>query len=101
MRAHGLGTLGEVRAEIDRIDGALMALFAERLACVDRAAELKPALGISAAAPSRAAAVIDGIREKADAAGFDPDVAAAMWMVLVEAMIAREQRSIGMDGGDG
>ena len=94
-------TLADVRAEIDRIDAALMALFAERLACVDRAAELKPVLGVSAAAPSRAAAVIGGIREKAEAAGFDPEVAAAMWMVLVDAMIAREQESMGTDGEDG
>jgi isochorismate pyruvate lyase len=77
-----------------------MALFAQRLACVDRAADLKPALGISAAAPSRAAAVIGGIRNKAMAAGFDPDVAAAMWSVLVDAMITREQQSIGKAGDD-
>ncbi len=96
-----MDTLDEVRAEIDRIDVELMALFAERLACVDRAAELKPALGISAAAPSRAAAVIAGIREKAAAAGFDPGVAAAMWTVLVDAMIAREEISMGTDGADG
>jgi isochorismate pyruvate lyase len=95
-----MDTLAEVRAKIDRIDDALMLLFAERLKCVDRAAELKPALGVSAAAPSRAAAVIGGIRIKAEAAGFDPDVAADMWALMVDAMIAREQKEIGTTGQD-
>ena len=46
-------SMADIRAEIDRIDEALMALFAERWAYIDRAAEIKKPVGLKADIPSR------------------------------------------------
>ena len=93
-------TMAELRAQIDAIDGARLALLAERQGHVDRAAELKRAEGISAAAPGRVAEVLARVRERAAAAGMDADIAQAMWRVMIAGFIAREERVLGKDGTD-
>jgi isochorismate pyruvate lyase len=95
-----LPDMAAVRDGIDAIDGELMALLAERQAYVDRAIHLKPAEGIAASAPSRAAAVIANARMRAEAAGFDPDLAETMWRAMVDAFIAREEKILGKAGDD-
>ena len=80
---------------------ALIPLLALRQAHADRAAELKAGLGISAATPSRAAAVLDGVRARAEAAGFDPDIAEAMWRAMIDGFVKREERVLGTGGEDG
>jgi isochorismate pyruvate lyase len=95
-----LTTLGDLRHGIDAIDRDLMALLAERLAHVDRVAVIKAQTGVSAAAPTRYAAVIEGVRDRAAQAGFDPDIAEAMWRVMIDAFIAREQQVLGTEGED-
>lgn len=92
--------MAALRAQIDALDGELLALLAERQAHVDRAAELKPAEGISAAAPGRVAEVLAWVRERAAAAGMDPGIAEAMWRVMIEGFIAREEQTLGKDGTD-
>ncbi len=94
-------TMADLRAQIDRIDSALIALLAERQSFTDRAPSLKAKEGLSAAAPTRAAAVLAGVRTKAGAAGFDPDLAEAMWQLMIKTVIAREEREIGTEGRDG
>jgi isochorismate pyruvate lyase len=100
-QAAGLPDLAAVRAGIDAIDGDLLRLLAERQAHVDRATELKAAAGVSAAAPSRAAAVLAGVRAKARAAGFDPAIAEAMWTAMIAGFVAREEHVLGRGGLDG
>lgn len=94
-------SMAELRGVIDEIDGALMDLFAERMTYIDRAPVLKARDGIAARAPGRVADVLAKVRARAKAAGFDPEVAEAMWQVLIDAMIAREERVMGTEGVDG
>lgn len=93
-------TMSDLREAIDGIDRQIMALLAERLTYIDRAPVLKSREGIAASAPGRVADVLAKVRESADKAGFDPEVAADMWQVMIDAMIAREQRVLGHEGDD-
>ena len=81
--------LDEVRAEIDRIDTALIGLLAERAAYVRRAGELKRT-ETEARAPARVEAVIARVRERAEAAGLSPEVAERTWRAMIAAFIDQE-----------
>ena len=86
--------LGEVRANIDRLDDAIVALIAERAMYVKDAARFKrDAHQVSA--PARQAEVFTRVRrlaEKRDR-GFDqlPDVVEATYRAMVASFIDREQ----------
>ncbi|WP_244867641.1 chorismate mutase [Vannielia litorea] len=95
-----IDTMAEMRAQIDEIDGELIALLAERQAHVDCVPALKKAAGISAAAPSRSAAVLENVTTKAEAAGFAPELARAMWREMIDFYVAREQQHLGTGGED-
>lgn len=95
-----LDTLDALRAGIDAIDGEIMTLLAERLAHVDRVTQIKARDGVSAAAPTRFAAVVAGVRDKAAQAGFDPDIAETLWRGMIAALIEREQKVLGTEGED-
>lgn len=90
-------TMADVRAEIDRIDARLVGLLAERAAYIDRAAELKPALGLPARIDDRVEEVVEKVRARAIAEAFDPDLAEALWRQLIDWSIAREEAKIGPD----
>jgi len=90
-------TMAEVRAEIDRIDGRLVALLAERSGYIDRAAELKPALGLPARIDDRVEEVVAKVRARAAGEALDPDLAEALWRRLIDWSIAREEAKIGRD----
>ena len=92
--------LSDLRAQIDAIDDTLLTLLAERQAHADRAAELKVGTGISAAAPTRFAAVLDTVAQRAEAKGFDPELARQMWRLMIETFIRREERTLGTEGED-
>ena len=94
-------TMADLRACIDAVDGELMTLLAERLSYTDRAPALKAREGISAAAPSRVQAVLDGVRTRAEALGVDPALAETLWRIMIETVIAREEQVIGKEGMDG
>ncbi|OWU85468.1 hypothetical protein ATO6_00490 [Oceanicola sp. 22II-s10i] len=96
-----IDTLDGLRAQIDAIDSEVLRLLGERTAHVDRVAVIKHATGVSAAAPGRYAAVIASVRDRAAAAGMDPDMAEAMWRVMIEGFIAREEKVLGTGGVDG
>lgn len=93
-----LSSLAEVRAGIDAIDDDLMVLIAERMAHVEAVVPFKQRDGIAAAAPDRVQAVYDKTRARADAHGVDPEMAQAMWKVMVEAIIAHEEQVLGKTG---
>jgi len=63
--------MAEVRAEIDRIDLALVDIIAERFAYVDRAWQLKSNPG-EAYVPWRIQQVIDKVRARAKERGLPP-----------------------------
>jgi isochorismate pyruvate lyase len=75
--SHEMG-LDEVRAEIDRIDAALIGLLAERAGYVRRAGELKRTEA-EARAPARV-----------EAAGLAPGVAERTWRAMIAAFIDQE-----------
>jgi isochorismate pyruvate lyase len=86
--------LAEVRAHIDRLDDAIVALLAERAMYVKDAARFKrDAYQVSA--PARQAEVYARVRALADKhnRGFEhlPDVVEAAYRALVAAFIANEQ----------
>ena len=97
MKASECSTMAELRAEIDRIDAGLVELIAERITYIDRAAELKPALGLPARIDDRVEEVVAKVRASAVARGVDPDLAEALWRRLIDWSIAREEVVLGSD----
>ena len=84
----------QLRDEIDRIDEALVDLLSQRAGYIDRAIQLKPAEGVPARAEDRVAQVVANVRALAAARGLDPDLTEALWGMLIEWSIQREQRVI-------
>ena len=76
-------TKDDVRLEIDRIDQALLALFAERHAYVTRMAEIKTDPH-EARDPVRIEAVIAKVRERSLALDLDEDQAELVWRTLID-----------------
>jgi isochorismate pyruvate lyase len=76
-------TKAEVRAEIDRIDQALITLLAERHAYVHRIADLKDQED-EAYDPERVERIIARVRERARAGRLDPDQAELVWRTLID-----------------
>ena len=88
-------TLAEIRAEIDRVDAALVALFAERTGVIDRAAELKPGVGLPARIDARVEEVVANVRRHAVGHGLPPDQIEKLWRKLIDWSIAREEITLG------
>jgi isochorismate pyruvate lyase len=76
-------TKDDVRAELDRIDQALLGLFAERHRYVTRMAEIKTDPH-EAHDPVRIAAILDKQRQRADELGLDEDQAELIWKTLID-----------------
>lgn len=72
----------DVRAEIDRIDQALLALLAERHRYVTRMAHIKTDPH-EAHDPKRTEAVIEKQRRRAEELGLDEDQAELLWRTLI------------------
>lgn len=75
-------TKEDVRAEIDRIDQALLGLFAERHRYVTRMAQIKTDPH-EAYDPARIETVISRLRQRAEALDLDEDQAELMWRTLI------------------
>jgi isochorismate pyruvate lyase len=75
-------TKDDVRAEIDRIDQALLALFAERHRYVTRMAQIKTDPH-EAYDPVRIEAVIERLRQRAAELELDEDQAELIWRSLI------------------
>jgi len=73
----------DVRAEIDRIDQALIHLFAERHTYVTRMARIKTDPH-EAHDPARIEAVIAKVRQRAGALELDEDQAEMIWRDLID-----------------
>lgn len=93
------GSLEEVRAEIDRIDRAIVALIGERAGYVHAAARFKESEA-AVTAPERQAAMYRARREWAEAADLDPDVIEKMYRDLVAYFIVRETAHWRTTAGD-
>lgn len=75
-------TKEDVRAEIDRIDQALLTLFAERHRYVTRMAQIKTDPH-EALDPARIEAVIKKQRARAEELALDEDQAELIWRTLI------------------
>lgn len=82
-------SLEEVRAEIDRIDRAIVALIGERAGYVHAAARFKTSEA-AVAAPERQSAMLGVRRAWAEEAGLDPDIVEKLYRELVAYFIVRE-----------
>ncbi len=76
-------TKEDVRAEIDRIDQALLSLFAERHRYVTRMAQIKTDPH-EAFDPKRIEAVIRKQRKRAEELDLDEDQAELIWRTLID-----------------
>lgn len=82
-------TMLEVRAGVDAVDAALVALLRRRFGYMDAAARIKPERG-HVRDEARKAQVIANARAHAVTAGIPDDAVGAIWELLVEASIAYE-----------
>src|SRR5262245_47300989 len=83
----------QVRAEIDRIDAALLDLVAERFGYVDRAWQLKTDRA-EAVVPWRIQQVIDRMRARATERGISPELAEALWRQMIGWFIQYEEEKL-------
>jgi isochorismate pyruvate lyase len=84
-------TMTDLRAEIDRLDQALVALLAERQGYIARAAVIKQRRE-EVRDEARIADVLTKVGAAAQAAGLDRTTAEAVWRTLMEHSIALEFR---------
>jgi isochorismate pyruvate lyase len=83
----------QVRAEIDRLDAALLDLVAERFGYVERAWQLKTRPE-EATVPWRIQQVIDRVRARAIERGIPPELAEAMWRQMIGWFIQYEEEKL-------
>ncbi|MBB5519201.1 chorismate mutase [Amphiplicatus metriothermophilus] len=76
-------SMNEARAEIDRVDSALVDLLAERWTYVDRMWALKRGQGEEANVPWRNREVIEKVRARAETRGLPPEMAEALWRQII------------------
>ena len=89
--------MAELRAEIDRLDAELVALFADRTGYIDRAAEIKSDAGLPARMDARVEEVVSNVRRHAEAHGLPPDKLEKLWRKLIDWSIEREEDKLGKD----
>jgi isochorismate pyruvate lyase len=92
-KAQECSNMEEVRAEIDRIDKALVDLIGERFTFVDRAWQLKQSPA-EARVPWRIQQVIDGVRARAAEQGLPPELAEALWRQMIGWFIQYEEEKL-------
>lgn len=81
--------MAEVRAEIDALDRAIVALLADRLHYIDEAARIKQSRD-QVRDEARIADVLNKVEAEARRLRIDGDVVAAAYRTLIEASIRRE-----------
>jgi isochorismate pyruvate lyase len=81
-RPEDCSNMEEVRAEIDRIDAALVELIGERFVYVDRAWQLKQSPA-EARVPWRIQQVIEKVRARAVEKGLPPELVEALWRQMI------------------
>lgn len=86
--------MSDVRAEIDRLDNALVDLIAERFGYVERAWEIKLTENAPANVPWRNQQVFDKVRARAEEKGLPPELAEALWRQMVGWFIQHEEEKM-------
>ncbi len=81
--------MAELRAEIDRLDRALVRLLSERQRYIERAAEIKSQRS-DIRDEARISDVLEKVKNEASRAGLNPEIAQAVWRELMDRSIALE-----------
>ena len=97
IKAADCATMAEIRVEIDRLDEALVALFAERVGYIDRAAAIMLSAGLPARIDERVEDVVAKVRNHAASHGLPPDRMEKLWRKLIDWSIEREEAVLGPD----
>jgi len=84
--------MSDVRRLIDELDEELVALLAKRQQQIERAARIKPALGIPANVPERVDEVLAHVLGAARREGLSVEVAMTLWRALIDWSIQYEER---------
>jgi len=87
--------MSDVRRVIDELDDELVALLARRQRQIERAAKVKPALGIPARVPDRVDEVLARVLGAARREGLSVELAMNMWTAIIEWSIQYEERLMG------
>ncbi|PPD43071.1 MAG: chorismate mutase [Methylocystis sp.] len=87
--------MSDVRRIIDELDDELVALLAKRQRQIERAAKVKPALGIPARVPDRVDEVLARVLGAARRDGLSVEVAMNLWTAIIEWSIQYEERLMG------
>lgn len=91
-------SMDDVRVEIDRIDKALVDLFAERFGFVDRAWQFKDRPE-EAVVPWRIQQVIERVRARSEEKGLPPELAEAIWRQMIGWFIQYEEEKLNETNG--
>lgn len=92
-KARDCTTMDAVRTQIDRLDRELVDLLAERWTYVDRAWHFKRSRE-EASVPWRNRDVIAKVRERAVHAGMPPEMAEALWRMIIGWGILHEEERL-------
>jgi isochorismate pyruvate lyase len=87
--------MSDVRRVIDELDDEIVALLAKRQRQIERAAKVKPALGIPARVPDRVDEVLGRVLGAARREGLSVEVAMNLWTAIIEWSISYEERLMG------
>lgn len=98
-KAEDCADMEQVRAEIDRIDVALVDLIGERFTYVDRAWQLKQSPA-EARVPWRIQQVINGVRTRAKEKGLPPELTEALWRQMIGWFVQYEEEKLSQQGED-
>ena len=82
-------TMAEVRAGVDALDRALIAMLAERQRYMDAAARIKPSRD-AVRDEARILDVLAKVRATAEREGLSADIAEPVWRLLMERCIVHE-----------
>lgn len=96
-RPQDCASMADIRAEIDRVDRALVHLLAERAAYIDRAATVKTGINLPARIDARVEEVVANVRAHAQDNGLPPDLVEKLWRRLIDWSITREEAVLGKD----
>lgn len=91
--------LEELRVSIDNIDGAIMALLAERFRITHRVGLLKRDQGLPPKDEAREAAQLSRIGKQATDSGLDPAFVQALWRQIIDEVL-RQHKVLQMKGSD-
>ncbi|MGB6195363.1 MAG: chorismate mutase [Methyloceanibacter sp.] len=98
-KAEDCADMEQVRAEIDRIDVALVDLIGERFTYVDRAWQLKQSPA-EARVPWRIQQVINRVRTRAKEKGLPPELTEALWRQMIGWFVQYEEEKLSQQGED-